>query len=368
MEIEFVVGKNGSGKSRYLQEVARKTTREKIIICNTVHDRYRSSSKVKKFSIRNSKSNPPNVIKFAFAKLAREAGYRLNTIARVLEYCHYEPCIGFDIVVSENIDIDDLELQRLFIQDKNNLGIDFNIVSSLLRNIGKGGAFFDIDLADSYISSLVQESLLGLLENESILIRMKIIKSIDIYVKPRGHNSFVKIEQASSGELTLIASQVFILANIKEESLILIDEPENSLHPQWQKDYVNCLGDLIARYSPTVIIATHSPLVVSGVRNSEDFVHFHYAETGITTYPAQSVPSAEESLWEQFETITPESRFVSDHIVDLLEDLDKKSKSFVDVFESLNEMEKASYDHRQEKVLRAAKMLAIKINLENRNA
>lgn len=368
MEIEFVVGKNGSGKSRHLQEIARNTNLETIIVCNTVHDRYRASSKVKKFSIRNSKSNPSNVIKFAFTELVREAGYRVNTIAKVLEYCNYEPRIGFDIVASKNIDIDALELQSLIAQDKNNHKIDFNIVSALLRNIGKSGAFYDIDLADSYISSLVQESLLALLENESALRRMKIVKSIDIYVKPRGSRDFVKIEQASSGELTLIASQVFVLANIREGSLILIDEPENSLHPQWQKDYVNRLGDLIARYSPTVMIATHSPLIVSGVRNSEDFVHFHYAETGKTTYPDRGVPSAEESLWEQFETITPESRYVSDHIVDLLEHLDKKSKSFAEVIKSLNEMEKASYDYRQEKVLRAAKELAKKMNLENRNA
>lgn len=368
MEIEFVVGKNGSGKSRYLQEAARKTNREKIIICNTVHDRYRTSSKVKKFSIRNSRSSPSNVIKVAFSELVREAGYRLNTIARVLEYCNYEPCIGFDITVSEDIDIDALEFRSLIAKDQNSLEIDYSIVSSILRNIGKGGAFFDIDLANSFISPLVQESLLGMLENESILRRMKILKSIDIYVKPRGGRNFVRIEQASSGELTLIASQVFVLANIKENSLILIDEPENSLHPQWQKDYVNCLGDLIARYSPTVMIATHSPLIVSGVRNNEDFVHFHYAETGKTTYPGQGVPSADESLWEQFETITPESRYVSDHIIDLLEHLDKKSKSFVEVIESLNEMEKASYDHRQEKVLRAAKGLALKMELENQNA
>ena len=368
MDIEFVVGKNGTGKSKYLQEIARRTSHEKIIVCNTVHDRYKSGSKTKKLSIKNSKSKPSNVIKLAFAELAREAGYRINTIAKVLEYCNYEPRIGFDIVPSDNIGANIFDLKDLVDRDKNILDIDLNVIAPILDNLKGAGAFFDINLADSYISSLVLESLLGLLENEKILKRIKVLKSIDIYVQPIRDVGFIKIEQASSGELTLIASQVFVLANIKEDSLILIDEPENSLHPQWQKDYVNRLGDLIARYSPTVMIATHSPLIVSGVRHSEDLVRFHYAETGETTAPDQTVPSAEESLWEQFETITPESRYVSDHIVDLLEHLDNRTKSFVEVTKALNEMQNASYDSRQEKVLRAAKELAIKINLENRNA
>lgn len=367
MLIEFVVGKNGSGKSRYLQRAAVQSTHQTIVICNTVHDRYRSSSNLKKFSIRNAKSNPSNTIKSAFISLAREAGYRLNTIAKVLEYCNYEPYIGFRITPHENIDQKLSELLHLTARAKRDFDIDENIINSLLEIPAEGHNFFEINLADSYISSLIQEKLLGFLENERPLKNMKLLKSIEIYVMPKKSKDFLKIEHASSGELTLIASQVFTLANIQEGSLILIDEPENSLHPQWQKDYVNSLGDLIARYDPTVMIATHSPLVVSGVRHREDIIQFHYAETGKTTRPGNTVPSADESLWEQFETITPESRYVSDHIVDLLENLGNKSQSFDEVTKSLDLMEEASYDSRQEKVLRAAKVLAAKIHLENQN-
>jgi ADP-heptose:LPS heptosyltransferase len=113
-----------------------------------------------------------------------------------------------------------------------------------------------------------------------------------------------------------------------------------------------------------VHIATHSPLIVSGVRNSEDRISFHYAETGFSTFYDHTVPSAEESLWEQFETITPESRYVSDHVVDLLEDLGNKKRSFDEVTQALHSMERASYDERQERVLRAAKKLAVEIHQE----
>ncbi|MBD8120340.1 AAA family ATPase [Pseudomonas lutea] len=367
MDINFVVGKNGSGKSRYLQKAALETDRHTILICNTVHDRYRASSNVKKLSIRNYNSKPSNVIKAAYIKLAREAGYRLNIIAKVLEYCNYAPYVSFEIIPSADFEEQLTRFKELNAASGIDLGLASTIIDSLQEIPEFGRDTFHINLSDDYISPLIQETLLGFLENERALKRFKLLKSINVSVKPKGRRHFVRIEDASSGELTLIASQIFILMNIQENSLVLIDEPENSLHPQWQKDYVNQLGDLIGRYSPQVMIATHSPLIVSGVRNSEDVIQFHYAETGDTTSPVRDVPSAEESLWEQFETITPESRYVSDRIVDLLEDLDNKSKSFDEVTKVLNEMEEASYDYRQEKVLRAAKALAVKMHSGSQN-
>ncbi len=230
-----------------------------------------------------------------------------------------------------------------------------------------GHLVFEVDLTQSYMEPRTQEMLLTILDSERHLKNLKLLKSVEVYVQHKHENGFMRIDQASSGELTLIASQVFILTNVRDGGLILIDEPENSLHPQWQKDYVNKLGDVIGRYDVEVNIATHSPLIVSGVRNSEDRISFHYAETGHSTSYDHPVPSAEESLWEQFETITPESRYVSDHVVDLLEDLGNKKRTFGEVTQALQNMERASYDERQEKVLRAAKKLAVEIHQEAQN-
>jgi predicted ATP-dependent endonuclease of OLD family len=315
---------------------------------------------VEKFSIRTPKSKPSAVIKTAVIDLAREAGYRLNTLAKILEYCDYEPRIGFKITTFDHTAP---EVSKI-LQNGGDIDIEPHILNSLMEIPVDGHNFFDINLADNYISTIVLELLLGLLENEKTLKKRKLLKNIKILVQPRNSRSFIEIEKASSGELTLIASQVFILSKIREKTVVLIDEPENSLHPQWQKDYVNRLGDLISRYNPEVYIATHSPLIVSGVRHSEDIIQFYYAESGVTTHPEKNVPSAEESLWEQFDTITPESRYVSDHIVDLLENLDNYSQTFDEVMRQLNQMEEASYDHQQREVLRAAKELAKKINQE----
>jgi ABC-type multidrug transport system ATPase subunit len=82
-------------------------------------------------------------------------------------------------------------------------------------------------------------------------------------------------------------------ATVLDESLILIDEPENSLHPQWQRDYISLVREVIAHAREChVIIATHSPLLVSSLLPSEGIqVHLSKGEKGKIIY-SKFEPSA----------------------------------------------------------------------------
>ncbi|UXR63973.1 ATP-binding protein [Bdellovibrio bacteriovorus] len=58
-----------------------------------------------------------------------------------------------------------------------------------------------------------------------------------------------------------------------EGSVVLIDEPEISLHPNWQVDYINFLKKISAKFRDChFVIATHSPHVVSGASSKESKV------------------------------------------------------------------------------------------------
>ncbi len=127
MHINFVVGKNGAGKSRHLQEVAQLSNRDTLVICNTVHDRYKPRATVKKFSVRNLKNTPANIIKSAFIELARESTYRLNAIAKVLEYCNYNPKITFIGVLHKDADAKLSELHHMAMRSR--VDIDINPIS-----------------------------------------------------------------------------------------------------------------------------------------------------------------------------------------------------------------------------------------------
>lgn len=79
-----------------------------------------------------------------------------------------------------------------------------------------------------------------------------------------------KYEEASSGESHLITSLHGIIANIEDNSIVAIDEPEVSLHPNWQIEYFDILKSIIDEYKGVhVLIATHSNLLVSSLKNEE---------------------------------------------------------------------------------------------------
>ncbi|WP_430244905.1 AAA family ATPase [Neorhizobium sp. DAR64861/K0K2] len=72
------------------------------------------------------------------------------------------------------------------------------------------------------------------------------------------------LKRASSGQLSMISSLLSLASVITDGSLVLIDEPELSLHPEWQTDYVGLLMQAFSQFSGChFIIATHSPLVIS---------------------------------------------------------------------------------------------------------
>lgn len=75
--------------------------------------------------------------------------------------------------------------------------------------------------------------------------------------------SDVPLEKLSSGEQHQLILVFDLLFEVKINSLILIDEPELSLHVAWQKTFIKSLQSIIALNAFDVLIATHSPAVIS---------------------------------------------------------------------------------------------------------
>lgn len=81
----------------------------------------------------------------------------------------------------------------------------------------------------------------------------------------------IQIDQLSSGEKNKIALYYELIFNAKSNSLVLIDEPEISLHVSWQKEFLSDLEKIIALHEGMqTIVATHSPTIIS---DRWDWVH-----------------------------------------------------------------------------------------------
>lgn len=74
------------------------------------------------------------------------------------------------------------------------------------------------------------------------------------------------LAEFSSGQWQVLSSLLFVSLAVEDDTLILVDEPENSLHPQWQREYLNLLAKAISSCMGVhVLVATHSPLVASSL-------------------------------------------------------------------------------------------------------
>lgn len=71
----------------------------------------------------------------------------------------------------------------------------------------------------------------------------------------------------SSGEQHELVLIFDLLFNTSENSLILIDEPELSLHISWQRKFLDDLKDITSLIKLNVIVATHAPNVIEGYDN-----------------------------------------------------------------------------------------------------
>lgn len=72
------------------------------------------------------------------------------------------------------------------------------------------------------------------------------------------------LRKLSSGEQHEIIMLFNAIFNTYTDSILLIDEPENSLHVAWQNTFVSDITTICKTLNAQVIIATHSPQIIGG--------------------------------------------------------------------------------------------------------
>lgn len=79
----------------------------------------------------------------------------------------------------------------------------------------------------------------------------------------------IRMEELSGGEQEVIAKAFSLYLSDIKESVILIDEPESSLHPNWQNRIAQIYQNIADKNNNQVILATHSPHIVGSVRKEQ---------------------------------------------------------------------------------------------------
>lgn len=105
------------------------------------------------------------------------------------------------------------------------------------------------------------ELLTGIVNNRFNHKQMK-INSRDGIVFTTPFGKTLRPENLSSGEQHILLLLYRLLFKVKPDSLILIDEPELSLHILWQQVFLKDLEKIIRLAGVDILVATHSPQII----------------------------------------------------------------------------------------------------------
>lgn len=112
------------------------------------------------------------------------------------------------------------------------------------------------------------------------------------------HERLINPEEYSAGQWGLFSSLVTLALKVRDDALVLIDEPESALHPSWQRDYVDCLSHAMTDVSGChVLLATHSPLLCGSAAafSSELIVLRRHSVTGELSAVSEEIPEGWQS-------------------------------------------------------------------------
>lgn len=98
--------------------------------------------------------------------------------------------------------------------------------------------------------------------NERFLYKNMYIDKEDGFVFKTKAGDIVSSSQLSSGEQHELVMLFKLLFKVGPNSLILIDEPELSLHIMWQRQFLRDLQEIAKLTEYDVLIATHSPQII----------------------------------------------------------------------------------------------------------
>lgn len=204
------------------------------------------------------------------------SGYEAARLRSVFELLGYKPQIKAMLRASISADV------QAFLQGRRSLGDPHADDSRLLLRLRKlvSTAAYSEDWLRTNIATISRTSGKQAVEIElhfedappapafnsdalRLLRRLGALTLKAVYVW-RADGTRHDLREASSGEISILTVFLSIAAHLRDGSLVLIDEPETSLHPEWQSKYVHLMREVFSGYLGChFVFSTHSPLIVA---------------------------------------------------------------------------------------------------------
>ncbi len=249
-QVTYIIGNNGTGKSRVLGELA-----ERLSIASSIQDRFKygDSGRVRYLGARNTTNA---VFLSAIDRQLSRLILRAMVIDREL-FGALCKTVTMDLAFRLGKDVEIQVKKNLEVQPERGKGRrkanTFRALGAarpmaVLRRIAEGPGRFE-RLTEVQIRLLLQYLELG------------IDIELDVVLKD---GTSLNFGQLSTGEQNRMLVLAKMLSVMEQGAVFLIDEPEVSLHLHWQMRFHETMMELLSRLTRFhVVVATHAPVVIS---------------------------------------------------------------------------------------------------------
>lgn len=281
-DVNVLVGKNGLGKSTILQLIQTTLTQEpndSLTLCDKVDLEFQDGSTT--FSSSKFELDE-NLFKESFQKFIESESFEKQLMSGILNNTNKKISkkekeaiknkIFSTVIENKNSKIKVKQYQ--FKEHENKFHVEFistinmsaNSINKIQTSDGRVANFLDLE---------IQSELNRLIKNDSTDLQHKLINSLnkifsetnkkvhiinDELVITLSDERKIAYKNLSSGERQVIYIFLKVInANINN-SIILMDEPEISLHLSWQESLLTSIREV--NKDSQIIIVTHSPAIV----------------------------------------------------------------------------------------------------------
>lgn len=167
-------------------------------------------------------------------------------------------------------------------------------------------------------------------------------------------NSNFSFDESSSGEYHIILTFLNILSLVEDNSLVMLDEPEISLHPNWQIKYMEVFTNIFSHFSNChYIIASHSHFLVSDLKSSSsNITSIDVGREGkimVKPYTKDTYGwSAEQILLDVFNVATTRNYYLTRIVGNILDEISHADSDQASIRNKITALRRFDLDHLNE--------------------
>lgn len=271
----YLIGNNGVGKSRMLEQNAKLTSlrQDVVVIASGLTDKFRFGKAVRKEKLGS--------YTYLGNRTVGNASHITTLSANAV--LHYVESLknGSSPILSDFLD---------------KLGFDpiVYIAPRATKNTRIEEAGFNLSVLNS-----------NFVEKHSKILADP-IKPFSLLISKSGKKiGFIDL---SSGEQNIVSTALKIISKLREGIVFFVDEPEISLHLEWQLAWPSLVHRIISSVNNCrLVVATHSPVLISSAMTEGASCFNMEQDSGLRPITREEI-NVEQLMLNEFHTYTPKNK------------------------------------------------------------